>query len=151
VLAAVDPSLLVTPETPFVALHSAIALAGAGDARALRALRAHCAVAPDATLRTVVVTVCDALDAALDGRWAVAADLLTEVLPRLVRVGGSAAQREVIEDSLLFFLVNDGQLAAAAAVLDARLDRRPSPLDRRRLVAARASSPAGPRPLEVRR
>ncbi|WP_374970891.1 hypothetical protein [Terrabacter sp. BE26] len=147
VLAAVDPELLMTPETPFVALHSALALAGAGDSPALRSLRAHCALAANPALRTVVVAVCDALDAALEGRWAVAADLLMEVLPRLVRVGGSAAQREVIEDSLLFFLVNDGQLPAAIAVLEARLDRRPSPLDRRRLVAARASSPAPAAPL----
>lgn len=141
VLSAVEPALLAAPETPFVALHAALALAGAGDAAALRTLRAHCLAAADGTVRRVVTTVCDSLLAALDERWGVAATLLTDVLPLLVRVGGSAAQREVVEDSLLFFLVHDGQLGAAAALLEARLDRRPSPLDRRRLRGVLTAHP----------
>jgi hypothetical protein len=65
-----------------------------------------------------------------------AAGLLTEIMPLLVRVGGSAAQREVIEDTWLFCLLNDGRLLEATALLEGRLERRPSPLDRRRLAAA---------------
>ena len=60
------------------------------------------------------------------------------MLPTLLRVGGSAAQREVVEETLLFCLVSDGRAAEAAALLDARLDRRPSPLDRRRLGSVTA-------------
>ena len=50
----------------------------------------------------------------------------------LPRVGGSAAQREIVEETLLFCLVSDGQAERALALLDGRLDRRTSPLDRRR-------------------
>jgi len=134
VLDAVDEALLVRPETPFVALHSAMGLAAAQDGERLRALRRHCEGSSDVTVRTVVATICDALLAVGESRWSDAAELLTDVLPILVRVGGSAAQREVVDETLLFCLVNDGQAERAAALLGARLDRRPSPIDRRRLA-----------------
>ncbi|WP_121257210.1 hypothetical protein [Nocardioides ferulae] len=57
---------------------------------------------------------------------------LRAALPRLVTVGGSAAQREVVEETLVLALANSGSVAQAVAILDARLDRRLSPLDRRR-------------------
>ena len=76
--------------------------------------------------------LCDALLAAGQQQWTRAAEILTDLLPTLVRVGGSAAQREVVEETLLFALVSSGQPEPALAVLDARLDRRPSPLDARR-------------------
>ena len=70
--------------------------------------------------------------AAGEQRWDSAADLLSDLMPGLVRVGGSAAQREVVEETLLFALVSSGQAERALAVLDSRLDRRASPLDARR-------------------
>jgi len=79
-----------------------------------------------------VATVCDALLAAGEQDWGQAARLLTDVLPGLPRVGGSAAQREIVEETLLFCLVSDGQAERAMRLLDDRLDRRTSPLDRRR-------------------
>ena len=87
----------------------------------------------------MVAPVCDALLAFVEGRWNDAATVLTDVLPHLVRVGGSAAQREVIEETLLLALVNAGRPDLAAALLDERLDRRPSPLDasRRGALAGR--------------
>ena len=42
VLEAAGPELVDRPETPFVALHAALALAAAGDLPRLAALRAHC-------------------------------------------------------------------------------------------------------------
>ncbi len=134
VLDAVDEALLLHPETPFVALHAAIGLAAAGDTGRLTALRRHCEGSSDVTIKTVVVAVCDALLAVGDSRWGDAAALLTDISPVLVQVGGSAAQREIIDETLLFCLVNDGQAERAASVLDTRLDRRPSPIDRRRLT-----------------
>jgi hypothetical protein len=59
-----------------------------------------------------------------------------------VRVGGSAAQREVLEETLLFSLVHDGRSERAASLLAARLDRRPSRLDQRRLDSV-APPPVG--------
>ncbi|WP_210443406.1 FAD/NAD(P)-binding protein [Nocardioides sp. SYSU D00065] len=140
VLAAVEHSLVEEPQTPFVALHAALALAGSGDATRVARLAGHCRRSGDSTMRTVVAGVCDALVAVLEDRWADAAALLSELLPVLVRVGGSAAQREVVEETLLLCLVNEGETERAAALLDARLDRRPSPLDgRRRASLGRAA------------
>ena len=49
----------------------------------------------------------------------------------VARIGGSGAQREVIEDTLLVALLRGGEQARAAALLDERLHRRPSTRDRR--------------------
>ena len=95
---------------------------------------------------SAVATVCDALLAAGERDWAQASRLFTDVLPGLPRVGGSAAQREIVEETLLFCLVNDGQAERALTLLDGRLDRRTSPLDTRRrtsLAAPLVGSSAG--------
>lgn len=140
VLAVVDRGLLVTPATPFVAMHAAMSLAAAGDADGLGRLRSQCAGAVDATVQAVVVLACDGFLAMLEERWGDAVGHLRAAQPTLVKVGGSAAQRDVVEETLLFCLVNDGQVEQAVELLDARLDRRPSPLDRRRANALAAVS-----------
>jgi uncharacterized NAD(P)/FAD-binding protein YdhS len=132
VLDAVGPELVDHPETPFVALHAALALAAAGDLPRLAALRTHCQASSELAIRTTVAAVCEALLAAGEQRWGDAARVLSDVLPGLPRVGGSAAQREIVEETLLFCLVSDGQADRALALLDGRLDRRSSPLDQRR-------------------
>ncbi|PUA82235.1 FAD/NAD(P)-binding protein [Nocardioides currus] len=141
VIDAAGPDLIDRPETPFVAMHSALALAAAGDLPRLAQLRAWCAASSDPTMSATVASLCTALLSAGEGEWAAAAATLTELLPTLVRVGGSAAQREVVEETLLFALVSSEQPALALELLDGRLDRRPSPLDARRrgsLVGVRA-------------
>jgi uncharacterized NAD(P)/FAD-binding protein YdhS len=132
VLEAAGVDLVDRPETPFVGLHSALAVAASGDLARLAALRAYCEASGELTVRTTVATVCAALLAAGERDWGQASRLLTDVLPGLPRVGGSAAQREIVEETLLFCLVNDGQAERALALLDGRLDRRTSPLDTRR-------------------
>jgi uncharacterized NAD(P)/FAD-binding protein YdhS len=132
VLDAAGPDLVDRPATPFVGLHSALALAAAGDLPRLAALREHCLGTSELALRTTVASVCEALLAAGDQRWGDAARVLADVLPGLPRVGGSAAQREIVEETLLYCLVSDGQAERALALLDGRLDRRSSPLDQRR-------------------
>ncbi|MCW2787625.1 MAG: lycopene cyclase [Marmoricola sp.] len=132
VLESVDETLLLAPQTPFIAVHAAVALAARGDGPQLEQLREHCARASDLTMRTVVVPVCDAFIAVTEQRWDAAATLFSDVLPGLVRVGGSAAQREVVEETLLLALVHADRHQEAAAILDGRLHRRPSPLDQRR-------------------
>ncbi|HEX4471605.1 MAG TPA: FAD/NAD(P)-binding protein [Nocardioides sp.] len=132
VLEAAGPELVDRPETPFVALHSALALAAAGDLPRLAALRTHCQGTSELAVRTTVASVCEALLAAGEQRWGEAARVLSDVLPGLPRIGGSAAQREIVEETLLYCLVSDGQAERALALLDGRLDRRTSPLDQRR-------------------
>lgn len=135
VLEAIDPVLLERPQTPFMALHAALAHAAAADTAGLHALGEHCRRSGDNVLRGTVASLCGALSAVLEERWAEAATLLEDVSPLLARVGGSAAQREVVEETLLLSLVRSGATDRAAALLDARLHRRPAPLDRARREA----------------
>ncbi|MFJ3304131.1 FAD/NAD(P)-binding protein [Streptomyces sp. NPDC086549] len=134
VLDSVGREVLERPATAFTALHAAVALTAAGDLPALRRLRDHAAGA-DPVQREVVAPLCEALEALLEERFREAARGLDALLPLLRRVGGSAAQREVVEETLLYALVSAGRCGAARRLLDARLDRKPAPRDRRLLAA----------------
>jgi uncharacterized NAD(P)/FAD-binding protein YdhS len=138
VLAHAGRELVEHPETPFTALHSAVALTAAGEGTRLRALRAHAAGATDPVLRDVVAPLCDGLLAVVEDRWADAVRLIRPLLARLTPVGGSLAQREIVEDTYLHALIAAGHCEEAVTLLDARLDRRPSTLDLRRRTAAAA-------------
>jgi hypothetical protein len=61
---------------------------------------------------------------------------LEGVLSDVVRIGGSHAQREIIEDTFIVALIRSGELKRARTLLDARLHRRPSPRDARWQAAA---------------
>jgi hypothetical protein len=139
VLEHAGTELVERPETPFTALHAAVALTAAGDGVRLRGLRRHAAAATDPVLRGVVAPLCDGLVAVVERRWDDAVALIRPLLGRLTPIGGSLAQREVVEDTYLHALVMAGRCAEAVALIDVRLDRRPSPLDRRRRTAALAS------------
>ncbi|MFE2044017.1 FAD/NAD(P)-binding protein [Streptomyces sp. NPDC059477] len=134
VLEAVARDVLERPATAFTALHCAIALTAAGDLAALRRLRDHAAGA-DAVQREIVAPLCEALAALVEERFGEAARGLTALLPVLRKVGGSAAQREVIEETLLYALVSAGRCEAAQRLLTARLDRKEAPRDRRMMAA----------------
>jgi len=73
------------------------------------------------------------LRAYVEGRYDAAAVLLMAVRRNEVALGGSAAKREVIEDTLLDALLAAGRLAQARSLLEHRLDRRQSRRDQRRL------------------
>lgn len=72
-----------------------------------------------------------ALRAFADSNWRDCVDQLKPVIGDLARIGGSHAQREVIEDTYILALIRSGELAQARIVLDARLHRRPSARDTR--------------------
>ncbi|NPU13861.1 tetratricopeptide repeat protein [Bradyrhizobium sp. 83002] len=72
-----------------------------------------------------------ALRAFADGNWRGCTRELAPVMGDLARIGGSHAQREVIEDTYILALIRSGALAQARDVLDARLHRRPSARDAR--------------------
>jgi tetratricopeptide (TPR) repeat protein len=74
----------------------------------------------------VVPTLCRAARAFADGDYTGCVRILEPAAAEVVRVGGSHAQREVIEDTLLVALMKSGQTARARTLLDGRLHRRPS-------------------------
>ncbi|MFJ9870891.1 FAD/NAD(P)-binding protein [Streptomyces sp. NPDC101165] len=133
VLESVELEVLERPATAFTALHVAVARTAAGDLPALRRLRDH-ALGADQVQREVVAPLCEALAALVEERFVEAARGLDALLPVLRSVGGSAAQREVVEETLLYALVAAGRSEAARRLLDARLDRKPAPRDRRLLA-----------------
>jgi hypothetical protein len=143
VLDAVEPVLLRRPATPFAAWHAAVALACAGDAAGLARLGRYAEAAPGEVFGRLVAPLVAALLAYVQGNYAAAADGLLRVRPGLARLGGSAAQRDVLEDTLLHALLHAGRVAEARALLVARLDRRPSRPELRQLTAlSRAGHPA---------
>jgi hypothetical protein len=72
----------------------------------------------------VVAGLCRGLTAFVERRYADSAADLYAVHPRLGALGGSAAQREVVEETLLHALLNAGWLDEARLVLARRLDRK---------------------------
>jgi pentatricopeptide repeat protein len=55
-------------------------------------------------------------------------------MDEVIRIGGSHAQREVIEDTLLEAYLRSRRFDRAEAMLRERLERRPSPRDTRWLA-----------------
>lgn len=116
----------------FVEAHLAILLASLGDRAALEqrieALREQ---ASDGTLPAgpVVLAIARAAAAFAKGAYRDCARVLEPVAGEVARIGGSGAQREVIEDMLVVSLMRGGEVAKARALLDRRLHRRPSPRD----------------------
>ncbi|MFS3129147.1 FAD/NAD(P)-binding protein [Nocardioides sp. Bht2] len=140
VLGAVDAARLDQPTTPFAAFHAALSLAAAQADGRLAALRGYAFGHSDPVIRELVAPLCDGLAAVLADDHLAAVDALTPVVARARALGGSAAQREVLEDTLITSLAAAGRVAEATALLDQRLCRRPSALDQRRRAALPATS-----------
>jgi uncharacterized NAD(P)/FAD-binding protein YdhS len=133
ILDDVPTCLLEHPGTPFGGLHAAVALAAAGDASGIERLRRYAAGHPDPTFPEVVAPLCTGLAALVTGDPEQAVQPLAAVVPQAGRLGGSAAQQEVVVETLIHALVASGRTTAACRLISERLDRRPAPLDRRRL------------------
>ena len=83
----------------------------------------------------VVADICRAVRAFAEEDYRSCAAILEPVAGDVVRIGGSHAQRELVEDTLLIALMKSGAAAKAHALLDRRLHRRPSVRDTRWLAA----------------
>ena len=126
----------IAEEPPFLFLgwHAAIGLACSGDVTGLRTVAAADHTAGPPGVAEVLPSVAAAFADLLEDSPSSAADTLQRVLAHGGRLGGSRAQREVLEDSLLAALVRAGRTEEAARVLMRRLDRRSSPSDSLRLA-----------------
>ncbi|MGI8926519.1 MAG: tetratricopeptide repeat protein [Tepidiformaceae bacterium] len=130
----------------FADTHAALAFAAAGDGEALARLSGELASRlADGRLPAgeVVVALVDALASFANGDYAAACDRLQPFAAQVVRVGGSNAQRQVFEDTLLEAYLRAGRFPQAETMLRARLQRRPSARDQAWLTRATAGAAAG--------
>jgi hypothetical protein len=134
-------TLAAAPGSVFLGWHLAIGLGCDGDLTTLRLLADGELDAGAPGVAEVVPAVAGAVADLLEGEPARAADALAAIGPEVYRLGGSRAQREVLEDTLLAALVQAGRTAEAARVLTERLDRRPLADDSRRLAALTVPMP----------
>jgi hypothetical protein len=111
------------PGFVFGALHRALVLAGLRRPEEIRADAEH--------LGGVTAEACRALADCVEGDARAAADRLLAHEPDLVMIGGSRAQLEVLDDTLIASLARSGRVGDATRRLEARLARRPSVRDRR--------------------
>ncbi len=123
----------------FTDVHAALAHCGAGDDNALGALIDGLRTLKrdgHLTAGSIVLPLVQGLIAFVSEDYEAASTLIESVAGEIVRVGGSHAQREVFEDTLLVAYLRSGRYEAAEALLRERMDRRPSGRDRRWLQAA---------------
>ena len=80
---------------------------------------------------SVVPAICRAMTAFADEDYARCVRELAPALTDVVRIGGSHAQRELIEDTFIVALMRSGEPARARALIVVRLHRRPSWRDAR--------------------
>lgn len=117
-------STMERPATPFLAMHAAVALLACGDLASLQALSVWAACHRHPTMREVVAPLTSALLLMGADECSRAADELARFSPDLRRVGGSDAQREIIEEARIAALLRADRWDDARALLDARLTRR---------------------------
>jgi hypothetical protein len=111
----------------FADVHVALAAAGAGDTGALAALadalREHEA-AGHQTAGPVVAALADAFGAFARGDCAATIERLAPLLDEHVRIGGSRAQRDLVEHTLLAAYLRAGRADGVQAMLARRPARR---------------------------
>ena len=137
---------LERPSTPFLAMHAAVTLLALDDAPGLRTLARHAGTHRQATFREVVAPLVGALLLMARGDCSAGADRLAALGGRTARLGGSDAQRELVEETRICALLRAGRLDEARVLLDARLDRRRSPRDERWRAGCRPGPTPGARP-----
>jgi hypothetical protein len=126
--ASAAPTIDALP-TPFMAFNACLALAAAADGPGLESLAARSAADTRPAFADLVAPIAIALGAVLDGRFDKAVATIETISDDLPRVGGSNAQREVIEDTLIYALLSAGDTQRAEERIRIRLGRRPHALD----------------------
>lgn len=118
----------------FADVHMALIAAATGDKAAVEErVKAQMDLIEAGALPAgpVVPAICRAVLAFAEEDYAVCADILEPVAADVVRIGGSGAQREMMEDMLLLALMRSGEAVKTREMLDRRLHRRPSARDMR--------------------
>jgi hypothetical protein len=117
------------PSVAFADGHLVLALAAAGDADGVAARLAELREMEGEGRQPagrVVADVAEAMTAYAQGDWDRTIALMAPVFEEIVRVGGSRAQRDVFEQTLLSAYLHAGRDEDASRMLRQRLDGRPS-------------------------
>lgn len=120
------------PGIAFADVHAALAYAAVGDDAAIAALvdgLRERAAAGKLPAGAGVIDIVLGVHAYGQGAYEDTVRLLEPVAGEVIRIGGSHAQREVIEDTLLEAYLKTGRHNHAEALLTERLARRPAPRD----------------------
>lgn len=122
------------PGHPFIDIHMAMIEAATDKREALNTrVAALEAMASGGRIAAgpVVPAFARAALAFADGDYTASATHLETLADEAVRIGGSGAQRDIVEDTLLVALVRSGETGRAANLLKRRLGRRPTAGDAR--------------------
>ena len=120
------------PGPPFRDAHAALAFAAAGDDEALGRMMdglREIGHKGNAVAEEVTLPLVQGIHSFAQGDYSQAVRLIEPVAGQLTRLGGSHAQREVFEDTLLEAYLRAEQFDKAEAMLDSRLKRRASVRD----------------------
>lgn len=82
----------------------------------------------------MLLTLAEGYSAFAAGEWNLAANLFETAAPEVVRLGGSHAQRDIFEETLIEANLRAGRAERAKRLLEARLDRRLNGRDQRWLA-----------------
>jgi tetratricopeptide (TPR) repeat protein len=141
-VAALAARAFPKPGITFADVHAALAFAAAGDDAALSALidglreRAAQGRLPAGE---GVIDLVEGLAAHRRGDYEATVRRIEPVADQIIRIGGSHAQRDVFEETLLDAYLRTGRHEQAEALLTMRLERRPSARDSFWLGRARAA------------
>jgi len=120
------------PGAAFRDAHAALAFAGSGDYEAMGQMTnrlKNAAEKGDSFAREIILPLIQGIEAFGHENYTESARLIELVFPQLVRIGGSHAQREVFEDTLLEAYIRAEQFEKAKAMLYRRLKQRESVRD----------------------
>lgn len=127
-------SKYANPGLSFVEVHMGLLSAATGrHVAAIDRIDANLRRVADGALPagSVVPAIGSAALAFANADYAECARILEPLTRDFARVGGSGAQREILEDMLLLAMMRSGQSGKARDLLDRRLHRRPSQRDTR--------------------
>lgn len=113
----------------FADVHRAIACAATGDSAALEQLTRELREGMEAgTLPAgpVTETLAQAFGAFASSDWEGAITLFKRALPETVRIGGSRAQRDLVEHTLVAAYLQAGRTDEARQMIARRIERRPT-------------------------
>jgi tetratricopeptide (TPR) repeat protein len=127
------------PGFAFADIHTALAYAGRGDTAALTRIVEAFREADRAGRLPAgpgAAALAEGLGAFAAGDYEGAVARIAPVAGEVIRLGGSHAQRDVFEETLIQAYLRSGRWQEAARLLHRRLERRPSPRDREWLARA---------------